>query len=531
MVTWTWQGGGRFNAYEESVSNYLESAYQRFLKGGESGLAIELISGRYFISFPKMLQMSVRVGGNFRTRRIQRQREGGKDEVGAKSEAEEAHERRKQREVASPEDQQGCPKVVTWTWQGGGRFNAYEESVSDHLESAYQQFLKGGEPVVTVELRNGCYFISFQSMSQMRVGGNLRARRVRREGGEDELGAKSEAEEAEAEGRKQRDAAGAEVLPPPEPEPSEHDTSPEVSCPKVVWLGNTVSYHMTSKTAAERILRSQRFRPSQQGMLGPFIYFASSAEDCEGKARQALMEGVILRAVVSMGQCLLVDAPPSEDASRILGIKSWREMTQQKLRQLGCSSIYAKSPLANRDEWAVPSANQVLEVACVGFKKRESRGMKALPLWKWPGWAHSVPVGNYDTAIEYASVKQIVSTRGVQVDSQGRPVDNDGRHLSFADAQKRGWAGHPDSLKTRSSSAQQTAKSASFPQRAAEKTNPFLGIQREMCSSCCSSSGSLGRQRSACHRNCEEIVFHLNHAFNCGFLKPGAKWPAGRRCL
>ncbi|CAJ1347491.1 unnamed protein product [Effrenium voratum] len=552
-MAWFWEGRGRYNAYDEKINEYIEMAYQQYQSGVTSGVQVVLPQGSYFISFPAMRQM--RVDGSMRTRQVQRAsapptKEAEPEKTKKEAEPKETGDTEKTEEKTKPfvrQKQRGeikdCRGMSGPKGPGtpqGGRFNAYEESVSNYLESAYQRFLKGGEAGLAIELISGRYFISFPKMLQMSVRDELgakseaeeaheRTRRVRREGGEDELGAKSEAEEAEAEGRKQRDAAGAEVLPPPE-EPSEHDTSP-VSCPKVVWLGNTVSYHMTSKTAAERILRSQRFRPSQQGMLGPFIYFASSAEDCEGKARQALMEGVILRAVVSMGQCLLVDAPPSEDASRILGIKSWREMTQQKLRQLGCSSIYAKSPLANRDEWAVPSANQVLEVACVGFKKRESRGMKALPLWKWPGWAHSVPVGNYDTAIEYASVKQIVSTRGVQVDSQGRPVDNDGRHLSFADAQKRGWAGHPDSLKTRSSSAQQTAKSASFPQRAAEKTNPFLGIQRDMCSSCCSSSGSLGRQRSACHRNCEEIVFHLNHAFNCGFLKPGAKWPAGRRCL
>ena len=339
-----------------------------------------------------------------------------------------------------------------------------------------------------IDLRQGSYFISFENMRQMRLAGRLRVRRVHRENGEDNHCSEKSAEVAlqpavsprkdvEGPGRTGEDTDQEVSSPLASPSPqcqnpcatfSPDQEVDQVSCPKVVWLGDLYSYHMTCKQAAASILRSQTFLPSRRGLLGPFIYFAASCEDCQGKARQATLEGVILRSLVSCGRCLLVDAPSSKHTQRILSIKSWSDITKEKLKQLGCTSIYATSPLVRRDEWAVPSMGQVSEVRIVQYRRLTADGMTTWPFWKWPAWAHSVAVavGTDDVAIDQASaVKEVISRYGVRVDASGRPVDHDGNALSYAEARRCGWGRRRGQKTPRQSERSEIRRASSWTSR------------------------------------------------------------------
>ena len=74
--------------------------------------------------------------------------------------------------------------------------------------------------------------------------------------------------------------------------------------------------------------------------LGPFIYFAGSPEDCEGKANGAnLADGAVLQATVELGYSLVVRQAMSSAAQGCLGIQSWSQLDQAKLREAGCNCI------------------------------------------------------------------------------------------------------------------------------------------------------------------------------------------------
>ncbi|CAJ1384960.1 unnamed protein product [Effrenium voratum] len=176
-------------------------------------------------------------------------------------------------------------------------------------------------------------------------------------------------------------------------------------------------------------------------MLGPFIYFAGSPQDCEGKANGAkLADGAVLEAAVELGQSLVIRQDMSSAAQSSLGISSWSELDKAKLQEVGCQSVYATSDFVSRDEWAVPSNSQIRDLVLKGF---ESRG-HALPYWQWPHWVHLLA---NTVNVDYAAIDQVIqgvgqvdhAPPGVRVNAAGRPIHSDGKFMSYAEARQRGW--------------------------------------------------------------------------------------------
>jgi hypothetical protein len=218
--------------------------------------------------------------------------------------------------------------------------------------------------------------------------------------------------------------------------------------------GTVKGYHLTTPSAATSIIQSSEFHASASGLIGPFVYFANTPEDCVGKAQavRSLDEGALLTAQVDLGYSLVVTAPPSPAVQSFLGITTWNDLTTAKLEKAGCQSVYAKAPgIINRDEFAVPigGAPQVTAIRLSGYHKKSSptsSALVAVPFWQWPAWVHNLAnaVQIDDAAVEAVSPSTPISqpmgeSYGVKINSAGRPVHSDGKFMSYAEARRRGW--------------------------------------------------------------------------------------------
>ncbi|CAJ1397912.1 unnamed protein product [Effrenium voratum] len=220
---------------------------------------------------------------------------------------------------------------------------------------------------------------------------------------------------------------------------------------EVEFRGKVRSFHLTCRVAAESIIRSRTVGLlAVRARLGPFIYFAGSPEDCEGKANgvRSGKDGAVLQATVDLGHALVVGQRPSASAAAFLGISDWAELDKVKLMKAGCQSVYGKAPLVTRDEWAVPSNSQITNLTLKGYKQQGQQ----LPFWQWPEWVHMLA----DTVqVDHLAIDRLSDLArqiggppcpdcpdyGVRVNSAGRPIHRDGKFMSYAEARKRGWGG------------------------------------------------------------------------------------------
>jgi hypothetical protein len=186
-------------------------------------------------------------------------------------------------------------------------------------------------------------------------------------------------------------------------------------------------------------------------MFGPFIYFAGSPQDCVGKSRtaQTLADGVLLKADVALGTALVCGDAPPPAVQAFLQISRWSDLTENKLQKANCQSVQGTQPIVSRDEYAVPSTRQVSRIRVSGYKDPQSQ-MK--PWWLWPQWVHDLALvtGVDDNDIEFTAqnfnssnfAPQSTSTvNGVRVNSAGRPIHDNGRFMSYAEARNKGWSG------------------------------------------------------------------------------------------
>ena len=115
------------------------------------------------------------------------------------------------------------------------------------------------------------------------------------------------------------------------------------------------------------------------------------------------------------------------------------------LAQAGCQSVYGAQPLVSRDEWAVPSNAQISKLTLKGYAESGQQ----LPFWCWPTWVHAlggviqVDMAAIDRVPASAAVhaRPSAKTYGVRVNSAGRPIHDDGKFMSYAEARSRGWGG------------------------------------------------------------------------------------------
>ncbi|CAJ1371792.1 unnamed protein product [Effrenium voratum] len=310
---------------------------------------------------------------------------------------------------------------AVWLWSTSGKFRPYDEATSACIEEAYQKGLAN----IRVRLWRGAeqadYSIDFRKMRQVNLRDPQKWRHVKRSAKTREV------------------PQGAPAMPA-----SEAKDTPMAL--EVRWKGTRKSFHLTSQAAAESIIQSGKFHHSKRGMMGPFIYFAGSPEDCDGKANGArLVDGAVLQATVDLGQSLVIRQDMSSAAQSSLGISRWSELDRAKLQQVGCQSVYATSDFVSRDEWAVVSNSQIRDLVLKGF---ESRG-RPLPYWQWPRWVHSlanavnVDYIAIDRVTEGAAGRTDPAPPGVRVNSAGRPVHSDGRFMSYSEARQLGWGQAP----------------------------------------------------------------------------------------
>ena len=164
---------------------------------------------------------------------------------------------------------------------------------------------------------------------------------------------------------------------------------------------------------------------------------------------------------VSLGDALVTGefGDPPASAKRALGIGSWRELTAEKLATVGCKSVLGT--YRGVDEFAVPSTHQThrdtLRVAYYYVASATPSSSSSAssqitassqPWWLWPAWVQSLAnqIGVDTAAIDAVATKQSITDRkasrtidGVKVNSAGRPIHSDGKFMSYAEAQKRGW--------------------------------------------------------------------------------------------
>ena len=117
------------------------------------------------------------------------------------------------------------------------------------------------------------------------------------------------------------------------------------------------------------------------------------------------------------------------------------------VRQAGCQSVYAAARgLVSRDEWAVPRNSQISSLTLKGY----AESGRELPYWCWPDWVHALggvvrvdmaAVDRVSAAAASMAAGPSAQTYGVRVNAAGRPIHDDGRFMSYAEARSRGWGG------------------------------------------------------------------------------------------
>ena len=336
------------------------------------------------------------------------------------------------------------PAEVVWAWkESSGHFTPYDPKTSAQIEGAHAN---GDEDVFIILPAHdeagseNAYRINFGTMRQINLGDESKRRSVRRT-----------ALDATVEKPRRASRMDDAIL------AIAHADAAAAGI-EVKKNGTVKGYHLTNASAATSIIQSKEFLASAKGLIGPFVYFANTPEDCVGKAQAArsLDEGALLTAQVDLGYSLVVStASPSLAVQTFLGIATWSHLTAAKLEKVGCQSVYAKAPgIINRDEWAVPigRAPQVTVIRLSAYHKKSSTASTALvavPFWQWPAWVNNLAnaVQVDDAAIEAVSPSMAISQPtgelyGVKTNSAGRPVHSDGKFMSYAEARRRGWAGH-----------------------------------------------------------------------------------------
>jgi len=387
MAGWFCKLDGSFQPYDQGVSASIESAYTK----GERSTTVKLNGSIYVVDFQQMKQ----------TRQDDHQ---------------------KQRDIA-----RSC-----WSCHLDGSFQPYDPDVSRAIESAYHK----DQASTSVTMSGVAYSIDLKRMKQIRQDDHRRQRDIARAGGFQKQWLASQ---------------------PPSRQPPGLDTKHQ---------GDKVLYHLTNEKSARGIMdngfRVSKADPARnyRPWFGEFIYFAGSPKDCEGKAQgtASLATGALLRATVSLGTSLLLsDKQPGAAVQQCLGISSWKDLTEKSLDQAACQSVYVTQPAVSRDEWAVPRARQVRNLRLVGYSDQAQRGGAAsagLPFWMWPKWVHELAAA---TGVDEVEVDRVAQAQlqdsgssapsgtqfGVRVNSAGRPIHENGRFMSYAEATSRGWGGLP----------------------------------------------------------------------------------------
>jgi hypothetical protein len=322
-----------------------------------------------------------------------------------------------------------------WAWKrGSGEFTPYDPEISARIEGAHAVGDKG---VIIFLQRSAAYRIDFGNMCQINLGDQSKRRSIKR----------LNALDATVEKPRRTSRMDGAIL------ATAHADAAAAGI-EVKKNGTVKGYHLTTPSAATSIIQSSEFHASASGLIGPFVYFANTPEDCVGKAQavRSLDEGALLTAQVDLGYSLVVTAQPSPAVQSFLGITTWNDLTTAKLEKAGCQSVYAKAPgIINRDEFAVPigGAPQVTAIRLSGYHKKSSptsSALVAVPFWQWPAWVHNLAnaVQIDDAAVEAVSPSTPISqpmgeSYGVKINSAGRPVHSDGKFMSYAEARRRGW--------------------------------------------------------------------------------------------
>lgn len=385
METWSCQLDRSFRPYDACFSEQIERAYQE----GQARAIVNISGTRYIIDFKAMKQI----------------REDN---------------RKKHRSVARS----------GWSWELDGCFHPYDARVNEEIEQAYQE----GSAFALVRLSDVHYIIDFKAMNQVRKDDHKKRRSVIRSGAQCQS-----------------------------PVPASMPSLPVGL--KTKSMGDRFLYHLTTEDAAKSIVVSG-FRNSKadssrgyRPMFGEFIYFAGSANDCVGKSRTAksLADGAVIRATVSLGFSLVcAETHPSPVEKSFLNIATWNDLTGDKLAKAGCQSVYATAPIVSRDEFAVPSSSQVRRIQVVGYQgsgtQHGGAPAQLQPWWNWPQWVHQLAANTSIDEVEVDRVAQAhsssdtvaaASLHGVRINAAGRPIQSDGRFMSYAEARSRGWGGVP----------------------------------------------------------------------------------------
>lgn len=106
-------------------------------------------------------------------------------------------------------------------------------------------------------------------------------------------------------------------------------------------------YHQTDERTAETILRTQRMQPGTNGLAGAGIYFATTPNLTDHKARR---KGVILEATVRIGRLHTLDE--NGDSS----------MSLNKLKNIGCDSVCIARPVSSGHEYVIYDPTQILRI-------------------------------------------------------------------------------------------------------------------------------------------------------------------------
>ena len=364
------------------------------------------------------------------------------------------------------------PTEPVWAWKrGSGEFTPYDPEISARIEGAHAVGDKG-----VIIFLPAAYRIDFGKMCQIQIGDESKRRSVVRL-----------APDATVEKPRRTSRMDGAIL-------ATARADAVAAGIEVKKNGTVKGYHLTTPSAATSIIQSNEFHASAQGLIGPFVYFANTPEDCVGKAQavRSLDEGALLTAQVDLGYSLVVTASPSPAVQAFLGITKWPDLTTAKLEKAGCQSVYAKAPgIVNRDEFAVPigGAPQVTAIRLSAYHKKSSptsSALVAVPFWQWPAWVHNLAnaVQIDDAAVEAASPSTPISqpmgeSYGVKINSSGRPVHSDGKFMSYAEARRRGWGGH---YQVSSNPTGPTKKDGTPDMRYAANRETFLSPRASSCS-------------------------------------------------
>lgn len=119
------------------------------------------------------------------------------------------------------------------------------------------------------------------------------------------------------------------------------------TCERAEQLGNKsiILYHQTSTTIADIILKTGIMKPGNCGIAGPAIYFATSPENTNHKAR---FQGAILECLVDVGN--VKKTGPEGDPY----------MNKSILSSQGYNSIYI--PRVRGEEYAIYDTNRIKRI-------------------------------------------------------------------------------------------------------------------------------------------------------------------------